>query len=174
MASAPEPLADLDALLDGLQGPALLLLLDGVTDPRNLGACLRVADGAGAHAVIAPKDRACSLTDVAVRTAAGAAENVPYVMVTNLARTVVELQDRGIRVIGTADQSEVNLWEVELTPATAWVLGAEGSGLRRLVRDRCDEVVSIPMAGQVESLNVAVASGIVLYESFRRRSFQAP
>ena len=174
MASAPEPITDLDALLDGLQGPPLLLLLDGVTDPRNLGACLRVADGAGAHAVIAPKDRACSLTDVAVRTAAGAAENIPYVMVTNLARTVVELQERDIRVIGTADQSEVNLWEVELTPATAWALGAEGSGLRRLVRDRCDEVVSIPMAGHVESLNVAVASGIVLYESFRRRSVQAP
>jgi 23S rRNA (guanosine2251-2'-O)-methyltransferase len=170
IARSPEAVMDLDALLDGLQVPPLLLLLDGVTDPRNLGACLRVADGAGAHAVIAPKDRACTLTDVAVRTSAGAAESVPYVMVTNLARTIVELQERDIRVIGTADQSEVSLWELDLTPATAWVLGAEGSGLRRLVRDRCDEVVSIPMAGQVESLNVAVASGIVLYESFRRRS----
>jgi len=173
IARAPEAVLDLDALLDGLQVPPLLLLLDGVTDPRNLGACLRVADGAGAHAVIAPKDRACTLTDVAVRTSSGAAESVPYVMVTNLARTVVELQERDIRVIGTSDQSEVSLWELDLTPATAWVLGAEGTGLRRLVRERCDEVVSIPMAGQVESLNVAVASGIVLYESFRRRSAAA-
>lgn len=168
-AQALAAVTDLDALLDHLDRPPLLLLLDGVTDPRNLGACLRVADGAGAQAVIAPKDRSCPLTEVAVRTSAGAAENVPYVMVTNLAQTVVALQEREIRVIGTADRSEVNLWEVELSPATAWVLGAEGSGLRRLVRDRCDEVVSIPMAGKAESLNVAVAAGIVLYESLRRR-----
>jgi len=173
LAEALAMVSDLDQLLDGLTQAPLLLLLDGVTDPRNLGACLRVADGAGVHAVVAPKDRACGLTEVAVRTAAGAAEHVPYVMVTNLARTIVELQERDIRVIGTADRSEVTLWEVELAEATAWVLGAEGSGLRRLVRDRCDEVVSIPMVGSVESLNVAVASGLVLYESLRRRSAPA-
>ena len=158
----------LPELLDAIEGPPLLLLLDGVTDPRNLGACLRVADGAGAHAVIAPKDHACPLNEAAIQTASGAADSVPYVMVTNLARTIDELQERGITVIGTADGAPATLYETEVPAAVAWVLGAEGVGLRRLTRERCDTLVSIPMAGQVASLNVSVAAGIVLYETVRR------
>jgi 23S rRNA (guanosine2251-2'-O)-methyltransferase len=165
---ARPPVVDLDSLLDAIEGPPLLLLLDGVTDPRNLGACLRVADGAGAHAVIAPKDHACPLNETAIQTASGAADSVPYVMVTNLARTIDELQDRGITVIGTADGMPQSLYEVDVPESIAWVLGAEGVGLRRLTRERCDTLVSIPMAGQVASLNVSVAAGIVLYETVRR------
>lgn len=167
-AEASTPVADLDELLDRLEVPPLLLLLDGVTDPRNLGACLRVADGAGAHAVVAPKDHACPLTDVAIQTASGAAESVPYIMVTNLARTIEDLQERGVWVMGTADEAKSSLYEAEIPPSVAWVLGAEGKGLRRLVRERCDALVSIPMAGQVSSLNVSVAAGIVLYEAVRQ------
>lgn len=165
---ARPPVLGLDALLDGIDGPPLLLLLDGVTDPRNLGACLRVADGAGVHAVIAPKDHACPLNDAAIQTASGAADTVPYLMVTNLARTIDTLQERGVTVLGTADQAAVTLWAADLTPALAWVLGAEGVGLRRLTKERCDGLVSIPMAGQVASLNVAVAAGVLLYETVRR------
>jgi 23S rRNA (guanosine2251-2'-O)-methyltransferase len=163
-----------DELLDAVEGPPLLLLLDGVTDPRNLGACLRVADGAGAHAVIAPKDHACPLNEAAIQTASGAAESVPYIMVTNLARTIDELQERRITVIGTADGADATLYEVDVPAAIAWVLGAEGVGLRRLTRERCDTLVSIPMAGQVASLNVSVAAGIVLYETVRRTRLVAP
>ncbi|MEI7445349.1 MAG: 23S rRNA (guanosine(2251)-2'-O)-methyltransferase RlmB [Burkholderiales bacterium] len=165
---ARPPSVTFDALLDGIDGPPLLLLLDGVTDPRNLGACLRVADGAGAHAVIAPKDHACPLNDAAIQTSSGAADSVPYVMVTNLARTIDDLQERGITVLGTADQADATLWTVDIPPAIAWVLGAEGVGLRRLTKERCDALVSIPMAGQVSSLNVSVAAGVVLYETVRR------
>jgi 23S rRNA (guanosine2251-2'-O)-methyltransferase len=161
------PVADLDELLDRVDKP-MLLLLDGVTDPRNLGACLRVADGAGAHAVVAPKDHACPLTDVAIQTASGAAESVPYVMVTNLARTIEDLQERGVWVIGTADEAPASLYDHAIPASVAWVLGAEGKGLRRLVRERCDALVNIPMAGQVSSLNVSVAAGIVLYETVRQ------
>jgi 23S rRNA (guanosine2251-2'-O)-methyltransferase len=171
---ARQPTVDLDTLLDAIEGPPLLLLLDGVTDPRNLGACLRVADGAGAHAVIAPKDHACPLNETAIQTASGAADSVPYVMVTNLARTIDELQDRGITVIGTADGMPQSLYEVDVPESIAWVLGAEGVGLRRLTRERCDTLVSIPMAGQVASLNVSVAAGIVLYETVRRTRMPAP
>ena len=160
--------ADLDDLLDSLKVPARLLLLDGVTDPRNLGACLRVADGAGVQAVIAPKDHAVTLTDVAVQTASGAADTVPYIMVTNLASTIEKLQDRNIWVYGTADEAKESLYSLKLPPAVAWVLGAEGTGLRRLTRERCDQLVHIPMAGQLTSLNVSVASGIVLYETLRQ------
>ena len=160
----------LEDVLDGLSLPATLLLLDGVTDPRNLGACLRVADGAGAAAVIAPKDHACMLTDVAVQTSSGAAESVPYVMVTNLARAIDDLQERGFWVLGTADEAERSLYEETLSGSVAWVLGAEGKGLRRLIRERCDMLVSIPMAGAVPSLNVSVAAGVVLYETLRQRS----
>lgn len=163
-----------DELLDAIEGPPLLLLLDGVTDPRNLGACLRVADGAGAHAVIAPKDHACPLNEAAIQTASGAAESVPYIMVTNLARTIDELQERRITVIGTADGTEATLYEIEVPASVAWVLGAEGVGLRRLTRERCDTLVSIPMAGQVSSLNVSVAAGVVLYETMRRTRLGAP
>ena len=149
--------------------PPLLLLLDGVTDPHNLGACLRVADGAGVDAVLAPKDHACMLTDVVIHTASGAAESVPYLMVTNLARTIEDLQLGGYRVIGTADEAAGSLYEADLGGPLAWVLGSEDKGLRRLVREHCDALVSIPMLGRVESLNVSVAAGVVLYETVRRR-----
>jgi len=137
-------LAHLDDVLDTLEGPAFLLILDGVTDPRNLGACLRVADAAGVHAVIAPKDRSVGLTDVAVKTACGAAETVPYVTVTNLARTLRELQERGIWVVGTAGEAESDLYAADWPQATAWVLGAEGEGMRRLTRENCDQLVAFP------------------------------
>lgn len=171
-AESATPVVDLDELLDRTEQP-LLLLLDGVTDPRNLGACLRVADGAGVHAVIAPKDHACPLTDVAIQTASGAAETVPYLMVTNLARTIEDLQERGIWVVGTADEAKSSLYELQIPASVAWVLGAEGKGLRRLVRERCDALVSIPMAGQVASLNVSVAAGVVLYETVRQTRLAA-
>jgi len=163
-------LAHLDDVLDTLEEPAFLLVLDGITDPRNLGACLRVADAVGVHAVIAPKDRAAGLTDVAMKTASGAAETVPYVMVTNLARTLRELKEREIWVIGTAGEAERDLYAAEWPVATAWVLGAEGEGMRRLTRETCDQLVSIPMHGAVESLNVSVAAGVCLYEARRRRA----
>lgn len=160
----------LNELLDGLRDkPALLLVLDGVTDPRNLGACMRSADGAGAHAVIAPKDHACALTEVAIQTASGAADSLPYIMVTNLGRALDDIQEAGVWCYGTADEAQKTLYEVDLPASVAWVLGAEGSGLRRLTRERCDELVRIPMFGSVSSLNVSVASGVVLYETVRRR-----
>ena len=161
-------LAHLDDVLDTLEEPPFLLILDGVTDPRNLGACLRVADAVGVHAVIAPKDRAVGLTDVAVKTASGAAETVPYVMVTNLARTLRELQEREICVIGTAGEATQDLYQADWPKATAWVMGAEGEGMRRLTRENCDLLVKIPMSGSVESLNVSVAAGVCLFEARRR------
>lgn len=159
----------LDDVLDTLEEPAFLLVLDGVTDPRNLGACLRVADAAGVHAVIAPRDRSAGLTDVAVKTACGAAESVPYITVTNLARTLRELQEREIWVVGTAGEAEHDLYAADWPQATAWVMGAEGEGMRRLTRETCDQLVSIPMHGSVESLNVSVAAGVCLFEARRRR-----
>ena len=164
---APAPAVSLDDLLDRVPEPRLLLL-DGVTDPRNLGACLRVADGAGVNAVVAPKDHACPLTEVAIQTASGAAESVPYLMVTNLANAILDLQERGVFVVGAADEAAATLYELEIPRAVAWVLGAEGKGLRRLTRQRCDALVRIPMAGQVASLNVSVAAGVVLYETVRQ------
>ena len=163
-------LAHLDDVLDTLEEPAFLLVLDGVTDPRNLGACLRVADAAGVHAVIAPKDKAAGLNDVAVKTACGAAETVPYVMVTNLARTLRELKERDIWVIGTAGEAEKDIYAATWPQATAWVMGAEGEGMRRLTRETCDQLVNIPMHGSVESLNVSVAAGVCLFEARRRLS----
>ncbi|MEO0317745.1 MAG: rRNA ((2251)-2-O)-methyltransferase RlmB [Pseudomonadota bacterium] len=160
---------NLAELLDGVQGPPLLLLLDGVTDPHNLGACLRVADGAGAHAVIAPKDRAVGLNATAAKVASGAADTVPYITVTNLARTMRELQERDIWLTGTDDEAEGTLYDVDYTGGTAFVMGSEGEGLRRLTRENCDRLVSLPMMGSVESLNVSVASGICLYEARRQR-----
>ncbi|MCD6680221.1 MAG: 23S rRNA (guanosine(2251)-2'-O)-methyltransferase RlmB [Burkholderiaceae bacterium] len=163
----------LDELLDEHEndaGPILLLVLDGVTDPRNLGACLRVADGAGAAAVIAPKDRACALTEIAMQTASGAAESVPYLMVTNLARALDEIRDRNIFVVGTDERAPTDLYEQNLAGPIAWVLGAEGSGMRRLTRERCDALARIPMRGAVGSLNVSVAAGVVLYETLRQRA----
>ena len=169
-----EPLAQvtsLDDLLDSLpsEQPPLLLVLDGITDPHNLGACLRVADGAGAHAVIAPKDHAVGVNATVAKVASGAAETVPYFMVTNLARTLNELKERSIWVIGTSDDAPSTLYQSDLTVPCALVLGAEGSGMRQLTRKTCDELIRIPMMGAVESLNVSVASGICLYEALRQR-----
>jgi 23S rRNA (guanosine2251-2'-O)-methyltransferase len=159
----------LDDLLDTLNEPPLLLVLDGVTDPHNLGACLRVADGAGAHAVIAPKDHAVGLNATVAKVASGAAETMPYFMVTNLARTLGELKERSIWIIGTAEDAPKTVYDVDLKGPVALVLGAEGPGMRQLTRKTCDELVSIPMQGAVESLNVSVASGICLYEALRQR-----
>jgi 23S rRNA (guanosine2251-2'-O)-methyltransferase len=160
----------LDDLLDELKEPPLLLVLDGVTDPHNLGACLRVADGAGAQAVIAPKDHAVGVNATVAKVASGAAETVPYFMVTNLARTLGELKERSIWCVGTSDDAPKTLYQADLKGPVALVLGAEGSGLRQLTRKTCDELVSIPMRGAVESLNVSVASGLCLYEALRQRS----
>ena len=157
-----------DEIVENVATP-LLLVLDGVTDPHNLGACLRVANAAGAHAVIAPKDRSVGLTTAAIKVASGAAESVPYIVVTNLARTMRDLKDRGIWLIGADDAAPESLYKAKLEGAMGMVLGAEGEGLRRLTRDSCDLLVSIPMMGAVESLNVSVASGICLYEARRRR-----
>ena len=168
-----EPMAmttSLDDLLDALDEPPLLLVLDGVTDPHNLGACLRVADGAGAHAVIAPKDHAVGVNATVAKVASGAAETVPYFMVTNLARTLGELKERNIWCLGLSDEATQTLYQSDLKAATALVLGAEGTGLRQLTRKTCDALVAIPMRGAVESLNVSVASGICLYEAVRQRS----
>jgi len=159
----------IEDVLESLNEPPLLLVLDGVQDPHNLGACLRVADGAGAHAVIAPKDRSVGLTLAAIKVASGAAETVPYIAVTNLARTMRDLKDRGIWLIGTDDEAPESLYKARLEGPLALVLGAEGEGLRRLTKDTCDSLVSIPMMGSVSSLNVSVASGICLYEARRRR-----
>lgn len=163
----------LDGVLEGLHEPALLLVLDGVQDPHNLGACLRVADAMGAHAVIAPKDRAAGLNPTVRKVASGAAETVPFVTVTNLARTLREMQELGIWVVGTAGEAEKDLLATKLDGPLALVLGAEGEGLRRLTRENCDELARIPMFGTVESLNVSVAAGICLFEARRRRVGEA-
>jgi len=147
----------------------LILVLDGVTDPHNLGACLRVADGAGAHAVIAPKDHAAGINATVAKVASGAAETVPYFMVTNLARTLNELKERNIWIIGTSDSASQTLYQADLKGPVALVLGAEGDGMRQLTAKTCDQLVSIPMHGAVESLNVSVASGVCLYEALRQR-----
>ncbi|MBC7719352.1 MAG: 23S rRNA (guanosine(2251)-2'-O)-methyltransferase RlmB [Chitinophagaceae bacterium] len=164
--SLDELLENLEAA--GIQNP-LLLVLDSVTDPHNLGACLRVADGAGAHAVIAPKDHAAGISAIVSKVASGAAETMPYFMVTNLARTLGELKERNIWVAGTSDDAEKTIYDVDLKGPVALVLGAEGEGMRQLTRKTCDELVSIPMHGAVESLNVSVASGVCLYEALRQR-----
>src|SRR5476649_371211 len=150
---------NLDELLDAIDGPPLLLVLDGITDPHNLGACLRVADGVGAHAVIVPKDRAVGLNATAAKVASGAAETVPYITVTNLARTLRDLKDRDIWVVGADSEADNDLNNFYHSDALAWVLGAEGEGLRRLTRETCDQLVSIPMFGSVASLNVSVSAG---------------
>ena len=160
---------NLDELLDAIDGPPLILILDGITDPHNLGACLRVADGAGAHAVIAPKDRAVGLNATAAKVASGAAETMPYITVTNLARTLRDLKERDILLIGTTEDAEKGLYEADFTGGAALVMGSEGEGMRRLTRETCDVLVSVPMFGSVESLNVSVASGVCLYEARRQR-----
>ncbi len=158
-----------DELLDAITPNTLLLLLDGVTDPRNFGACLRVADAAGVQAVIVPKDRSAAYSPVAAKAAAGAWESVPVVTVTNLAGTISDLRDAGVYVVGAAGESEKTIDEIDQKRAFAWVLGAEGEGLRQLTRRRCDCLAKIPMAGTVDSLNVSVATGICLFEAVRQR-----
>jgi 23S rRNA (guanosine2251-2'-O)-methyltransferase len=160
---------DLAAALDQISADPLLLVLDGVTDPHNLGACLRTADAAGVHAMIIPKDRAAAVDGVVRKVAAGAAEFVPVVSVTNLARTLDMLKQRGIWVVGTEGEAAQTLYACDLKRPLALVLGAEGRGMRRLTRERCDFLVRIPMAGQVESLNVSVAAGVALFEARRQR-----
>ncbi|MGD8955895.1 MAG: 23S rRNA (guanosine(2251)-2'-O)-methyltransferase RlmB [Chromatiaceae bacterium] len=160
----------LDELLGGLTTAPFLLVLDGVTDPHNLGACLRTADAAGVHAVIAPRDRASGLTPAACKVASGAAETVPYVQVTNLSRTLRHLQRvHRVFVVGTAAEAAAGLFDVDLAGPLALVLGAEGEGMRRLTGETCDQLVRLPMLGRVESLNVSVAAGICLYEALRQR-----
>ena len=160
---------DLVAILEALEKPPLLLILDGVTDPHNLGACLRSADAAGVDAVIAPKDNSASLNATVRKVACGAAEVVPFIQVTNLVRTMKDLQQRGVWITGTTGDTEQGLFEADLRGPVALVMGAEGKGMRRLTTEHCDYLVKLPMAGSVSSLNVSVATGISLFEIVRQR-----
>ena len=169
----PNPAKDehfLTQLLAELNEPVFLLILDGVTDPHNLGACLRTADAAGVHAVIAPKDKSASLNSTVSKVACGAAESIPFVQVTNLARCLKSLQDAGIWITGTAGEATQHIYQTDLKGNMALVMGAEGEGMRRLTREGCDQLVKIPMAGEVSSLNVSVAAGVCLFEAVRQRS----
>lgn len=166
--------AMLEELLDRAEGPPLLLVLDGVTDPHNLGACLRTADAAGALAVIVPKDKAATLNATVRKVACGAAEVIPLVAVTNLARALEKLQQRGLWIVGTAGEAEQVIYDQDLTGPTVLVMGAEGKGMRRLTREHCDYLVRLPMAGSVSSLNVSVATGVCLFEALRQRQAVAP
>lgn len=159
----------LDELLDRLEQPALLLVLDGVTDPHNLGACLRTADAAGVHAVIIPKDKSATMNATVRKVACGAAEVVPLVAVTNLARTLKKLQQQGVWIVGAAGEAQCSLYQQDLSGPMALVMGAEGKGMRRLTREHCDYLVSLPMHGSVSSLNVSVATGVCLFEMQRQR-----
>ena len=160
---------DLLAQLAGSDKPPFLLVLDGVTDPHNLGACMRTADAVGVQAVIVPKDKSASLTPVARKVACGAAETVPFVRVTNLARFLRSLQDHGVWLIGTAGEAKATLYQADFKGPVALVMGAEGKGMRRLTREHCDQLINIPMLGHVDSLNVSVATGVCLYEALRQR-----
>jgi 23S rRNA (guanosine2251-2'-O)-methyltransferase len=161
---------DLEKLLEDLNEPPFLLILDNVQDPHNLGACLRSADAAGVHAVIVPKDKSVGITPTVSKVASGAAETVPFIQVTNLARTMRYLQDQGVWLFGAAGEADKTLHEVSFTGPLGLVLGAEGEGLRRLTREHCDLLVKIPMQGSVSSLNVSVATGVFLFEALRQRS----
>lgn len=161
---------DINDVLDTLTEPARLLILDGIQDPHNLGACLRVADAFGVHAVIAPKDRAVGLTSTVYKVSSGAADTVPYIAVTNLSRTLKQLKEQGIWIIGTTENADHDLTNFQIKGAVAWVFGAEEKGLRRLTREACDQLVRIPMLGSVESLNVSVSAGICLFETHRQQS----
>jgi len=165
---------DIEDVLETLTEPALFLILDGVQDPHNLGACLRVADAFGVHAVIAPKNRAVGLTATVHKVASGAADSVPYISVTNLARTLRKLKQHGVWIIGTAAEANSDLQFTKIDGPVAWVLGAEGEGIRRLTREICDQLISIPMLGSVESLNVSVSAGICLFETYRQRNSIKP
>lgn len=159
----------LAALLDALEHPPLLLVLDEVTDPHNLGACLRTADAAGVDAVIVPKDKSAPLNMTARKVACGAADTIPFVAVTNLSRTLQDLKSRGIWISGAAGEASSSLYDMDFRGPTAIVMGSEGKGLRRLTREHCDYLVSIPMAGALSSLNVSVATGVCLFEVARQR-----
>ncbi|MDZ5604282.1 23S rRNA (guanosine(2251)-2'-O)-methyltransferase RlmB [Pseudomonas sp. RP23018S] len=161
--------AMLDELLERAETPPLILVLDGVTDPHNLGACLRTADAAGATAVVIPKDKSATLTGVVRKVACGAAEVIPLVAVTNLARTLEKLQQRGLWVVGTAGEAEQEIYQQDLTGPLVMIMGAEGRGMRRLTREHCDFLVKLPMSGSVSSLNVSVATGVCLFEAVRQR-----
>lgn len=163
----------LDDVLAAVDAGTLLLLLDGVTDPRNLGACLRTAEAAGAQAVIVPRDRSASLTPVVAAAAAGAAETMPLLAVTNLARAMDEIRQAGVWIVGATGDADRSVYELDLTGPIAWALGAEGTGLRRLTREKCDWLARIPLRGQVESLNVSVAAGVCLFETLRQRAARA-
>jgi 23S rRNA (guanosine2251-2'-O)-methyltransferase len=167
---AGDPETQLEEALEAAGTAPLLLVLDGVQDPHNLGACLRSADAAGVAAVIVPRDRAAGLTPVVRKVAAGAAETVPLVPVVNLARTLRDLKDRGVWLVGTDDAADKTLYDADLKGPLALVMGSEGEGMRRLTRECCDQLVSIPMAGAVESLNVSVATGVALFEAVRQRT----
>ena len=169
LVTAHEARIGLDDVLAELDEPALLLVLDGVTDPHNLGACLRSADAFGAHAVVIPKDRAVGVNATVAKAASGAADTVPLLSVTNLARALREMKERGIWILG-ADAGGESLYTADVTGPVAWVLGAEGAGLRRLTREHCDRIVGIPLLGRVESLNVSVAAGICLFATRQQRS----
>lgn len=160
----------LDELLDQAGAAPLILVLDGVQDPHNLGACLRTADGAGVHAIIVPRDRAAGLSAVVRKVAAGAADTVPFIQVVNLARTLRWLKERGLWIVGTDGEADATMHAADLGGPVAIVMGAEGSGLRRLTREHCDLLVKIPMQGLIESLNVSVATGVMLYEALRQRT----
>lgn len=160
---------DLYNIVDNLNVPPFLLILDGIQDPHNLGACLRTADCAGVHAVISPKDRAVSITDTVKEIASGAAESVPFVQVTNLARTMEKLKKFGIWIVGTSDRADRSIYEIDLKGPLAIVVGSEGKGIRRLTADNCDFVTYIPMKGRIECLNVSVAAGVCLFEAVRQR-----
>jgi len=165
--------ANFEQLLDAIEAQSLFLLLDGVTDPRNLGACMRTAAAAGADAVIVPRDRSANITEVVAKAAAGATETLPLITVTNLARAMRDMQDAGVWIVGADVGAERSLYEMDLTGPRAWALGAEGSGLRRLTRERCDQLAFIPMAGGMESLNVSVATGVCLFETQRQRTLRS-
>lgn len=169
LVAAAMPQRTLEEILDDLAEPALLLVLDGVTDPHNLGACLRSADAFGAHAVVVPKDRAVGITATVAKAASGAADTVPVITVTNLARSLRQIKDRGVWLLGADAAGEESLFDADLSGPLAWVLGAEGAGLRRLTREQCDRIVSIPLSGTVESLNVSVAAGVCLFATRRQR-----
>jgi len=169
LCSEPSAPIRLEDVLANVGPTTLLLLLDGVTDPRNLGACMRTAAAAGANAVIVPRDRSASMTDVASKAAAGAAEALPLIAVTNLARAMDQIKESGIWIAGAAADSERTIFELDLRGPLAWALGAEGTGLRRLTRERCDWLAHIPMFAEVESLNVSVATGVCLFETVRQR-----
>ena len=171
-ATQPAEKMNLEDVLENPEGPLFFLVLDGVQDPHNLGACLRSADAAGVTAVIAPKDKAVGLTPVVRKVASGAAETTAFIQVTNLARTLRQLQDAGVWIIGSSGDATQSLFETTFKGSVALVMGAEGKGIRRLTRELCDELIALPMLGAVESLNVSVATGICLYEVVRQRAIK--